>query len=183
MNRRRFSRTVDILGRLVLWGDTAPLGFHMRYITDHLPDCGTVACALGHAALDPQLQAEGLQLFVYDMPVENITSAPDPRLDAGNFSYVQFQGRTDFAAAAAFYDIPFYHAEGLFEGRPGHYSLAEVYSNFRRYLIAPSQADRDRLVDAIRNGETKEWERCTTVDLIRPLDSSLEAEGPCNVVG
>lgn len=74
------------------WADIEPHNF-----------CGTAACALGTAALDPQFQAEGLRLIA--------------KLDQfGDFDGVQpsYRDKVLFEAAQAFFGITYNQAYNLF---------------------------------------------------------------------
>lgn len=60
--------------------------------------CGTSACALGHAALDPVFQRAGLRLFVCD----ETEGMP------------KYKGETDFDAGAAFFGLSYAQSDWLF---------------------------------------------------------------------
>ncbi|MDP9155314.1 MAG: hypothetical protein M3O74_13800 [Pseudomonadota bacterium] len=67
--------------------------------------CGTVACAVGHAALIPEFQALGLKM------VRDVT--PD-QFDFGALPF--FDGKVSWAAVHAFFDIDEDWADYLFMG-------------------------------------------------------------------
>lgn len=74
------------------WADVEPHNF-----------CGTAACALGTAALDPQFQDEGLRLVA--------------KLNAqGELDGIQpsYRGRVAFAAAQEFFGLSYNQAQDLF---------------------------------------------------------------------
>jgi hypothetical protein len=97
--------------------------------------CKTACCALGYAALDPRLQAEGLQLTVvddYDNPIRTVLSIEDYNNyvhsmdDAESLIFQDsgviptYKGSTTYYAAAVFYDITYEAAQFLFD--PGCYN-------------------------------------------------------------
>lgn len=91
--------------------------------------CGTVACAIGHAALDPRMQAEGLYLTV--AVAAPMTPARQQRIDTiEQFNTLRRAGETrpysatpnykhltDFDAAAEFFGVSLEWAGYLFSPR------------------------------------------------------------------
>lgn len=86
--------------------------------------CGTVACAMGHAASIPEFQAAGLSL--------------KPTYEGSVRGTLVYNGLEDFDAAVAFLDIPMSVAVMLFDPESyedgSHTSRDEVVDNITEYL-------------------------------------------------
>lgn len=82
--------------------------------------CGTVACAVGHACLDPRFNAQGLWL-TSTVPLPNYTMdaagtlCPEPVYLAGDGGHEYLA----WAAVEQFFDLGYEEAAWLFRG--GHY--------------------------------------------------------------
>lgn len=123
MNVDRLTRLAALLDRVQAEGR----GFDMAW-WKHRGDCGTVACAVGWAASDPEFQAEGLRL---------VGDEDD--------SIPQFCGWTGFEAAALFFECGMHNAEGVFS--PGGYEKpyeeitpADVAARVRKLLATGETA-------------------------------------------
>ena len=91
-----------------------------------LTECGTTCCAAGYAALDPMLQAEGLQLVSWDGNTIIKTKADFLNLSkesAEGVVYPTYKFSTYFAALADFFGILIRDSEYLFSP----YSYTEKY--------------------------------------------------------
>lgn len=93
MNKERLTKLADYIEKLPKERLYMPLFYFSDPDTD--PPCGTVACALGHAALMPEFNAEGLH---YSRKQQSIMYKDD----------------TSFVAAAKFFDLSYDDACVLF---------------------------------------------------------------------
>lgn len=118
LHTKRLKRFVKVLesiprGRFNMgaWGEHS--GIHKPQEQNY---CGTVACALGHAALDKVFQKEGLHMKWYDCGAvwDPITG------DVENEENRQYEGKpvfgnkTDVDAGQAFFGLAYEEAEDLF---------------------------------------------------------------------
>ncbi len=114
MNRERLAIQVDILRHI------EPETFDMSaWMRRRVHACRTTCCAFGYAALDERLQAEGLRMrleFWDRPPIEVKSVAEFNKAIKGGWRYARptFEGKADYAAAAAFYDISYADAAYLF---------------------------------------------------------------------
>lgn len=101
--------------------DTCPTKYGFKIKAQ---DCGTSACAVGLAALDPWFQERGLQLV-----------PPDEDED-GDEATIRYQGYYHFSAVNEFFDIPYEEAWRLFH--PSGYAIpvtpSLVATNIRNLL-------------------------------------------------
>jgi hypothetical protein len=103
--RRRLQRLAEVLLHV------NPSEFNMRHW-----DCGTAACAVGHAARDPLLAAEGIKIG--DSPFCNIDGVP------------VFNNMVGYSAVSKFFGIPESEVDAIFT----------VYG-YRHLLNLPSALD------------------------------------------
>jgi hypothetical protein len=127
MNEERLLKTAELLEHLALnrqldvnfcmsyWGT-----YNSKSVRDH--PCGTSACAIGFAALDPWFQKEGLELYAFtevgddpDCKLSSIEEFNDflrahPRAECTP----KFEGHVDMSAVRTFYGISYEDANCLF---------------------------------------------------------------------
>ncbi len=161
MNRKRLSRLAALMDDAQARIDENPrVRFNLNTWADFSPDCGTTACACGHAALHPWFQREGLYLmFSYDMdgeekPIENVRhfdqivqEAIERKKEADEngreFGYdirLRMRGvdqSDSMKVAAIFFGIDYNQAAHLFhpfEYRPNRATPADVARRIRTML-------------------------------------------------
>lgn len=124
MNEHRLRLTIDVLHDVAQANKRFNMARWLGKRADERQDaCGTAACAFGHAALDPRLQAEGLSLIgelndtLDVVPIRTIAdfSAWLTCPNATGYADPCFDGETGFDAATAFYDITYDAADYLFD--------------------------------------------------------------------
>lgn len=120
MNRERLERLEALLRRIAK--RPRKLGFDLRTWK-----CGTAACAIGHAAMDPWFQKQGLILTG----------------TSGDIEWPAYKRWTEFEAAAAFFGVKDNVAYELFG--PAAYEDADLTNPL-------AVADRIR---ALLDGETR----------------------------
>lgn len=97
-------------------------------------NCGTVACAVGWACLDPWFNSQGLKL---DLPPNCVGSEPTYYCPNEDWEYF------GFSAVAAFFDIHAFIAEELF--LPIHYpetdrvKPSQVIEKIKEFMIQENQ--------------------------------------------
>jgi hypothetical protein len=96
MHRERLEQMVVMLRGLP---EEGPVKFHIGDWFDDLLSCGTAACAVGHACLNPVFKEQGLGL-------DKQTIFPNPK----------FQGEFGWRAVELFFDIEPANAKYLFLG-------------------------------------------------------------------
>ena len=74
------------------WIDEVPADVFGRVDVRH-KDCGAVACAMGHAALDPEFNKQGLTLSEEE---DGEYGEPEYRLDADSWAYSGWEAATEF---------------------------------------------------------------------------------------
>ncbi len=132
MNRERLNIQIDVLRQV------EAEHFHMDTWADQHGPCGTTCCALGWAALDPRLQAEGLRLFVRmsgtGEEIEVKTVAEFNANDEMVAVFPEFDNETDFYAAASFFEIT--KEAALFIFASSNYPIGELNSIMPGDVIA-----------------------------------------------
>ena len=114
MNEKRLLKLADLLENIPEGRPKFNLGFWYK--------CGTVACAIGHAALDPWFKKRGLMLCDDYIP--------------GGYKLPVFQDREDNEAVMCFFDISDSAVDYLFyensypRGRRGPKTVAKRIRSF-----------------------------------------------------
>lgn len=106
MNRERLEMLIALLRDV----EKRQLPFDMeRWLGKSEPLCGTAACALGYAALDPSFRALGLRLEYADIGTTGVvTSIEQFNVLAQNITltiYPVYAGSSGFEAGMAFFDV------------------------------------------------------------------------------
>lgn len=164
MNRERLEIQVDILRNI------KPEKFHMGSWMQSLGSaCGTTCCAFGYAALDKRMQEQGLIMkvaFYEETNVRNEIRTVDEYNSLVAKKAMQgigfraaipcFNGRSDYFAASAFYDITFDEAQYLFNpDRYIGYSRSHYLGRPRRKLRL-NQIEPQDVIDRIEHLLAKE---------------------------
>lgn len=134
MNKERLRYLITIMERLRDDKKLFNMGSWANPNTTFSPDrtfnmCGTSACALGHAAFDPQCIADGLVMNLGVQMAEHSeykhlplrtnadwVTAVAACSDAHDYMFVpMFEGREGFDAGSAYYDIDYDESNYLFD--------------------------------------------------------------------
>ena len=125
----RLTRLAELLDRVP---HSAPVSFDLSSWAMK-SDCGTTACACGHAALDPWFQSQGFYLKD-DLGKKILTVADLGKVT--QYPDITYDGFTDWDAVEVFFDLLEDHCEHLFAGwrYEGVATPADVASRIREYL-------------------------------------------------
>lgn len=108
MNRSRLRRLITVLKNVKKSDTKFAMGvFYEQYL------CGAAACALGHAAIDPNFNRAGLKLGKFE-------PAWDSFYNRAKRAPVRFKGSQDFQAGERFFGLNRVQSEFLFD--PNNYT-------------------------------------------------------------
>lgn len=121
MNRDRLNHLITVLKQIE--AEDRPFDMWSWAHQEDEHPCGTAACALGWASLDPKFNAAGLELVAEfeDGRLVSFTSIGND--DDPDQVFPRFQGRNGFDAGALFFDISYEESTFLFD--PSSYDTGE----------------------------------------------------------
>jgi hypothetical protein len=117
MKQERLEMLIDVLQRV----QDDDLPFDMGAWIERKSPCGTSACALGYAALDPRFQALGLRMVTRKGDILSIEQYNDMAMEAWTkfrqtiIMDVSYQGEDAYRAGSLLFDISLAASAALFD--------------------------------------------------------------------